>query len=266
MTFLRILFCLGVLILSAGTACAADSNDMPAPDGNDANAVIPRPDHNHPAFNERVEDRHQLVKIAIEGHGIKDPNVLRAMRTVPRHAFVRSVDQRQAYGDFPLPIGYEQTISQPYIVAYMTEKLQLDANAVVLEVGTGSGYQAAVAAEIARAVYTIEIVEPLATSAKKKLAKLGYHNVFVRYGDGYKGWPDKAPFDAIILTAAAEKIPKPLIEQLAIGGRLIMPLGKQDGLQHLALIVKQDDGSIKRRRLLPVRFVPMTGEVQKDSD
>jgi len=185
------------------------------------------------------------------------------MVTVPRHAFVRGNELGRAYGDYPLPIGYGQTISQPYIVAYMTQALRLGANDKVLEVGTGSGYQAAVCAEIAEVVYTIEIVEPLAESAKQRLKELGYHNVFTKAGDGYYGWEENAPFDAIIVTAAAGFVPPPLIKQLKEGGRIIVPVGSPFGNQTLMLITKDRDGKIQSKRLLPVIFVPMTGQVMK---
>jgi protein-L-isoaspartate(D-aspartate) O-methyltransferase len=224
---------------------------------------ILRPLHRHPAYTERVVERARMVDWQIEARSIKDPNVLTAMRVVPRHAFVRSTEERFAYADNPLPIGYDQTISQPYIVAFMTEALKLTRNSKVLEIGTGSGYQAAVCAEIAHAVYTIEIVEELAESAKKRLKELGYRNVFVKAGDGYYGWPEHAPFDAIIGTAAAGRIPEPLIEQLKPGGRMILPYGSPRDLQYLVLITKDKDGKISRKNVMPVRFVPMTGQVQK---
>ena len=207
-----------------------------------------------------------MVSRQIETRAVKDPNVLRAMRIVPRHAFVRSGEQRYAYADHPLPIGYDQTISQPYIVAFMTEALKLDPNSVVFEVGTGSGYQAAVCAEICREVYTIEIVEELAKTAKKRLKELGYPNVFAKAGDAFFGWPEHAPFDAIIGTAAAGRIPEPLIEQLKPGGRMILPYGSPYGFQYLVLITKDKDGNLKSENVMPVRFVPMTGEVQKPED
>jgi len=230
-------------------------------DSNDTKLL--RPDHNQPAFSERVEERKEMVIAQIEARGIIDPNTLRAMQTVPRHAFVRAGDQRYAYFDHPLPIGNDQTISQPYIVAFMTEALRLTPESKVLEIGTGSGYQAAVCAEIAAEVYTIEIVEPLAKSAKELLKKLGYPNVFVRAGDGYFGWPEKAPFDAIIGTAAAGRVPEPLLEQLKPAGRMILPVEGRFGFQYLVLITKDDKGNISRSNVMPVQFVPMTGEVQK---
>lgn len=221
------------------------------------------PDHSHPAFSERVAERQQMVDSQIRRRDVKDPNVLKAMRTVPRHALIPPGQQRYAYADRPLPIGDGQTISQPYIVAFMTEALRLDPNSIVLEIGTGSGYQAAVCAEIARRVYTIEIVESLAQRAAKQLKELGYGNVFVRAGDGYHGWPEEAPFDAIIGTAAADRIPQPLIEQLKRGGRMILPVSDEIGFQYLILITKDEQGQLERRNVMPVRFVPMTGEVQK---
>ena len=266
----------GVWILKSGTEPAAtlasqdkkaDSNQAPA-DVNEQRAredeKIGRPDHNHPAFAERIDERKRMVATQIRARDVKDPNVLRAMWTVPRHAFIPRGQQRYAYADYPLPIGQGQTISQPYIVAFMTDALKIKPDSKVLEIGTGSGYQAAVCAEIAREVYTIEIVEKLAKSAKEQLKKLGYPNVFVKAGDGFFGWPDKGPFDAIIGTAAAKRIPEPLLEQLKPGGRMIIPTGSTYGFQYLVLITKDKYGKIKKSRVMPVRFVPMTGEVQKE--
>jgi len=245
-------------------ALPEDANQPGRADPNDPNDKRPlRPLHKHPAFNERTEERQRMVAGQIQAREVKDPNVLKAMRAVPRHAFIPSNVQRQAYFDYPLPIGEGQTISQPYIVAFMTEALKLDPNSIVLEIGTGSGYQAAVCAEIAREVYTIEIVPELAKSAAKQLKKLGYGNVFVRAGDGYFGWPEKAPFDAIIGTAAAGRIPPPLLDQLKPGGRLILPLRGSLGYEYLELVSKDKKGHVQRKKVMPVRFVPMTGEVQK---
>ncbi|MGD8499414.1 MAG: protein-L-isoaspartate(D-aspartate) O-methyltransferase [Phycisphaerales bacterium] len=236
-------------------------------DPNDPNDKRPlRPAHKHPAFVERVKERARMVSWQISGRAIEDPNVLTAMRVVPRHVFVRPTEQHQAYADHPLPIGLGQTISQPYIVAFMTEALELKRNSKVLEIGTGSGYQAAVCAEIAKEVYTIEIVEELAKTAKKRLKELGYPNVFVKAGDGYFGWPEHAPFDAIIGTAAAGRVPKPLIEQLKPGGRMILPYGTPLGFQHLVLITKDKKGDLHKENVMPVRFVPMTGEVEKPEE
>ncbi len=236
----------------------ADANQVPA----DANA---RPDHNHPAFGERIEERERMVAEQIQGFGrdISDSNVLASLRMVPRHAFVRPGDLRRAYADQPLQIGLGQTISQPYIVAYMTEALKLGADYKVLEIGTGSGYQAAVCAEIAREVYTIEIIEELAESAKERLRKLGYMNVSVKAADGYFGWAEYGPFDTIIVTCAAGFVPPPLIEQLKPDGRMILPMGSPFGAQTLVLVTKEDKGSVLSRSLLPVRFVPMLGRVEE---
>ncbi len=203
--------------------------------------------------------RARMVQQQLEARGIRDPRVLAAMGKVPRHEFVSAWYQSQAYDDHPLPIGEQQTISQPYVVAYMTEELKLTGGEHVLEVGTGSGYQAAVLAEICRDVYTIEIIEPLAARARATLERLGYRTVHVRAGDGYRGWPEAAPFDAIIVTAAPDHVPQPLIDQLKIGGRMIVPVGEAD--QALIRLTKTADG-VQEERLLPVRFVPMTGEAQ----
>ena len=195
------------------------------------------------------------------GRDIRDPEVLRVMAAVPRHEFVPESERAHAYEDRPLPIGHEQTISQPYIVAFMTEQLAPKASDRVLEVGTGSGYQAAVLAMLVAEVYTIEIVEPLARSAESTLKRLKYDNVFVRAGDGYRGWPEAAPFDAIIVTCAPDHVPQPLVDQLRDGGRMIIPVD-EDGLQSLVLLEKQGE-KVVRTAVLPVRFVPMTGEAEK---
>jgi protein-L-isoaspartate(D-aspartate) O-methyltransferase len=217
----------------------------------------------HPAFHELVEQRAEMVRWQIEARQVHDPNVLQAMRTVPRHAFVPAEQLPYAYADHPLPIGQGQTISQPYIVAFMTEALKLSRDSVVLEIGTGSGYQAAVAAEIAKAVYTIEIVEPLARSAAELLGDLGYTNVHVQAGDGYYGWPEKGPFDAIIGTAAAQRIPPPLVEQLKNSGRMILPVAGELGFQYLILLTKNERGELHQEKLMPVLFVPMTGDLER---
>lgn len=193
-----------------------------------------------------------------ERQAVKDEAVLKAMRTVPRHRFVPERQVDRAYGDFPLPIGYGQTISQPYIVALMTELLKPKADGIALEIGTGSGYQAAILAQVVKKVYTIEIVKPLADSAAQRVADLGYANIETKHGDGYFGWPEHGPFDAIIVTAAASHIPPPLIEQLKPGGRMVIPVGSPFGNQYLFLIEKAKDGSVTQRNVLPVRFVPLT--------
>jgi protein-L-isoaspartate(D-aspartate) O-methyltransferase len=206
---------------------------------------------------DRAAERARMVDTQIRGRGVTDARVLAAMRTVPRHAFVPAEQQARAYDDTPLPIGFGQTISQPYIVAFMTETLEPKASDRVLEIGTGSGYQAAVLAELVREVYTIEIVEGLAESAKAALQARGYKNVHARRGNGYLGWPEAAPFTKIIVTAAPEQIPAALIEQLAVGGLMVVPVGRQDFMgQQLTLIRKTAKGVVSRE-ILPVRFVPM---------
>ena len=202
-----------------------------------------------------VKKRLQMVDNQIKERGIADPEVLRAMSTVPRHLFVPDYLRRQAYTDGPLPIGHGQTISQPYIVAFMTEILHVKPQHRVLEIGTGSGYQAAVLAELTDRVYTMEIIPELADTADKRLKETGYSSVNVRQGDGYHGWPDAAPFDAIVVTAAAEFIPPPLLQQLKEGGRMIIPVGSPFYVQHL-MLVEKNQGTITTRSLMPVRFVP----------
>jgi len=204
--------------------------------------------------------RAAMVEKQIVKRGVTDSLVLAAMRKVPRHEFVPESYRGYSYADEPLPIGEGQTISQPYIVALMTETLKLNRDSKVLEVGTGSGYQAAVLAEVAASVYTIEIVESLCREATVTLASLGYKNVHVRCGDGYRGWPEEAPFDAIIVTAAPDHIPQPLVDQLKPGGKMSIPVG--DVYQELMLITKTESGVVEQS-ILPVRFVPMTGEAEK---
>ncbi len=208
------------------------------------------------------EERDRMVRegIASPGAGIQgvtDARVLRAMRSVPRHEFVPEKLRRLAYVNRPLPIGHGQTISQPYVVARMTELLELEPGEKVLEVGTGSGYQAAVLAELTDAVYSIEIVGELARTARQRLRRLGYDSVTVRHGDGYEGWPGEAPFDAVIVTAAPERVPDALVEQLARGGRMVLPVGPQGGRQVLTVVRKTADGTVEREEVSVVRFVPM---------
>ena len=205
--------------------------------------------------------RQKMIKTQLADRGIRDPRVLDAMRAVPRHELVPEGVKAQAYEDGPLPIGHGQTISQPYIVAFMSEQLAAQPNHRVLEIGTGSGYQAAVLARLVAEVYSIEIIEPLATRARADLARLGYKNVHVRTGDGYQGWPEKAPFDAIIVTCAPDHVPEPLINQLKEGGRMIIPVG-EFGDQSLYMLEKRG-GKIEKRSVLQVRFVPMTGKSER---
>ena len=201
--------------------------------------------------------RRRMVEEQLKGRDIRDERVLDAMRRVPRHLFVPSEVRDQAYGDHPLPIGHAQTISQPYIVAFMTEALDVQPTHKVLEIGTGSGYQAAVLAELAREVYSIEIIEPLGTAASKTLLELGYKNIHTRIGNGYMGWPEAAPFDRIMVTAAPPEVPPALVEQLALDGVIAIPVGT--GIQELQVLRRTKDG-LKLLKTLPVRFVPMTGK------
>ena len=209
---------------------------------------------------DRSGEQERMVDMQIRARGIRDPRVLEAMRTVPRHRFVPPALQDQAYADTPLPIGSEQTISQPYIVAYMTEALGLPPDAVVLEIGTGSGYQAAVLAAVAREVYSIEIVPELAARSAQVLAELGYDNVHLHTGDGYQGWPEAAPFDGIIVTAAPDHVPPALVDQLAVGARLVIPVGRF--AQDMRIVTRTAAGAVSETTI-PVRFVPMTGEAEQ---
>jgi protein-L-isoaspartate(D-aspartate) O-methyltransferase len=209
------------------------------------------------AVDPYAAQRDLMVRTQIEDRGVRDPQVLRVLRSVPRHLFMPEPVRTLAYEDRPVPIGYGQTISQPYIVGFMTELLALSRNHKVLEIGTGSGYQAAVLSALCRQVFSIEIVPELARSASATLKKLGYENVTVRLGDGYQGWPEQAPFDRIILTAAPPQIPQALLDQLAPGGKLVAPVGGSLLAQELVVVDKALDGRLKQRSVLPVRFVPM---------
>ena len=209
------------------------------------------------AMVETIEAHARYAPEAVRDAKI-DPAVLQVMRTVPRHEFVPAEERRLAYEDMPVPIGYGQTISQPFIVALMTDLLDLKLGATVLEIGTGSGYQAAVLSPLAERVFTVEIVPELGASARAVLQRLGYGNVETKVGDGYYGWPEAAPFDGIVVTAAASQIPPPLIEQLKPGGRMVIPIGGAFAAQHLMLVEKLPDGGITTRQLLPVAFVPFT--------
>jgi protein-L-isoaspartate(D-aspartate) O-methyltransferase len=204
--------------------------------------------------------RRAMVADQVRARGVDDPAILAALGEVPRHLFIPALERAEAYADHPLPIGHGQTISQPYVVALMSDLLQVEPGSKVLEIGTGSGYQAAVLSRLGAQVFTIEIVPPLADQARRTLADLGYEGVRCRTGDGYRGWPEEAPFDAIVLTAAPPRVPTPLLEQLKVGGRMVLPLGQ--GFQDLIVLTKTADGRTTTQKVIPVRFVPMTGEAQ----
>jgi len=215
------------------------------------------PQKPEPSGDGRASERRLMVEQQMRARGIRSEAVLAALERVPRHEFVPRELRDRAYGDHPLPIGLGQTISQPAIVAYMTEAAEVAANEKVLEVGTGSGYQAAVLAELAKEVYTIEIIPELAASARQTLNALGYRNVFVREGNGYLGWPEQAPFDAIVVTAAPDEVPPALVAQLALNGKMVIPVGTTS--QEMLIITRTPQGLVERRTI-PVRFVPMTGK------
>src|SRR5438034_2493386 len=217
--------------------------------------------HSPTSTSEFAAQRQRMVEQQLKPRGIKDERVLAAMAKVLREEFIPLDARADAYEDGPLPIGYDQTISQPYIVAFMTEQLRPKRSDRVLEIGSGSGYQAAILGELVAEVYTIEIVEPLAKGAEATLQRLGYNNVHIKVGDGYKGWPEEAPFDAIIVTCAPEKVPQPLVDQLKDGGRMVIPVGERFA-QQLYLLEKKN-GQLKESITLPVRFVPMLREPQK---
>jgi len=225
--------------------------------------VLCAPEPSGQADDAYAEARRRMVEEQLASRDITDKRVLEAMRRVPRHLFVPAPLRPQAYADYPLPIGEGQTISQPYIVALMTQVLELEGGEKVLEVGTGSGYQAAVLAELGARVFSIEINPVLASAASRTLDELGCENVRVKAGDGFFGWPQEAPFDAVIVTAAPEKLPPRLFEQLKEGGRLVIPLGRESFLQVLTLFTKKN-GKPVSREILDVRFVPMTGEIRKE--
>lgn len=246
----------GVLCRPGGGMPAA----LLAGDGAAASAPVSgpasRPTWKRPRFTERQAERAAMARV-IRAYGMRDEAVTAAMLAVPRHEFVTDDLARRAYDDTPLPIGYGQTISQPYIVAEMTRQLRLDANSRVLEIGTGSGYQAAVLTELTPHVWTMEIVKPLAEAAAARLKRLGYATVQVRHGDGFHGWADKGPFDGIIVTCAAGQVPPPLIRQLKPGGRMMIPVGGVYAVQSLMLVEKRADGTVRSRSLMDVRFVPL---------
>lgn len=206
----------------------------------------------------RIESSVELTRFYIDKSNLDD-RVITSMLNVPRHEFVPAGQRAYAYENRPLPIGYGQTISQPYIVALMTDLLEVDKESKILEVGTGSGYQAAVAAQLVKTVYTIEIIEPLAAQAAARFKKLGYENIISKTGDGYYGWSEHGPFEAIIVTAAASHVPPPLVRQLKHGGRMVIPVGSRFQTQQLLLVTKDNQGAVRTRQILPVRFVPLTG-------
>ena len=230
---------LGLLVALVLAACTV---------GRDVGAPVQRDE-------ELARQRRDMVATQLRSRGIRDARVLDAMSRVPRHRFVLEQDVSVAYGDHPIPIGLGQTISQPYIVAFMTEALAIAPGHKVLEIGTGSGYQAAILGELAREVYTVEIVPELADRGKRVLTELGYKNVHVRAGDGYDGWPEHAPFDSVIVTAAPDHVPQPLVDQLKVGGRLVVPVGRDT--QELLVFTRTADG-LREESRLPVRFVPLT--------
>ena len=255
----------GVAILSLLTGCAPQAQPTEPAAGPAATPVTPTvaatnsPSPPAQEGDDWLEERMKMVDTQIRRRGVTDQEVLAAMESVPRHEFVPDHLKGQAYADHPLPIGYGQTISQPYIVALMTELLQLKHTDRVLEIGTGSGYQAAILGQIVAEVYTVEIVEPLAIEARERLKRLGYTNVHTLHADGYYGWQEHAPYDAIIVTAAPDHIPQPLVQQLKDGGQLVIPVGPPGGYQTLWQITKEGD-QIKKRNVTGVLFVPLTGQ------
>ena len=244
--FIFIASCL-IIVVSFVIRLVFDKDTVTAMGG--LNAVIDEDTFTH--------QRKRMVEEQIAYRGVTDKGVLEAMQTVPRHLFIPEENRLYSYYDQPVPIGYGQTISQPYIVAFMTELLKLGKEDVALEVGTGSGYQAVVLSKLVKQVYTIEIIEELGKEASKRLKTMGYNNVEVKVGDGYKGWPEHAPFDAIIVTAAAKYIPQPLVDQLKPGGRMVIPVGGVYEVQDLMLITKDASSKVVKESIIPVRFVPL---------
>jgi len=242
--------------------------ELPGPAVPPAEEAQP-PEWQPPRFEERRDERLRMVRDQVASRpepyspSVQDERVLEAMRQVPRHLFVPSHLEDRAYWDQPLPIGSGQTISQPYIVAIMTEQLELEHGERVLEIGTGSGYQAAVLCELTPHVYTVEILQNLGQEARERLQRLGYDIVHVKVADGYYGWEEQGPFDGIIVTCAAGHVPPPLLKQLKIGGRMVVPVGGPYEVQRLMILSKSEDGQIHSRELMPVRFVPMTGRAQQ---
>ena len=244
---------LPALFAAATAAASLAAGGCRAPEPGKA-AVTPAPEQPDAA-------RAKMVETQIVARGVRNPRVLDAMRSVPRHLFVDDAQRGHAYEDGPLPIGGRQTISQPYIVALMSELLDLTPNERVLEIGTGSGYQSAVLSRLAGHVYSIEIIPELAKQSAERLTRLGFVNITVKEGDGYRGWPEFAPFDGIIVTAAPERIPQPLLDQLAPNGRMVIPVG--GFFQELKVFKKDANGRVTEQDIIPVRFVPMTGEIEK---
>jgi protein-L-isoaspartate(D-aspartate) O-methyltransferase len=257
---LRVGAALAVTLLLQACLGTAES---PAPSGTPTNPPVAEESTLIPTLPPATEtvyaqQREQMVQQGVIGWGIEDERVIEAMRNTPRHEFVPTDYLHQAYENHPLPIGYGQTISQPYIVALMTQELDLESGDVVLEIGTGSGYQAAVLAELDLEVYTMEIIEPLANAAEARLERLGYGNIEAMHADGYNGWEEHAPYDAIIVTAAPDHVPQPLLVQLKIGGVMVIPVGPVGGYQELWRIMRVDESSFSRESLGGVRFVPLT--------
>jgi protein-L-isoaspartate(D-aspartate) O-methyltransferase len=250
---------IGVTIMAFWSNLFRDAVDSALPPDTRQEALAPR--HEDDPF---AAARQRMVDEQLRGRDITDPNVLKAMGRVARDRFAPTEMQSRAYEDHPLPIGLGQTISQPYIVALMTQLARPTPPSRALEIGVGSGYQTAILAELCKEVYGVEILRPLADGARERLAALGYRNVTIRCGDGYRGWPEHAPFDVILVTAAPDHVPQPLLEQLAPGGRLVIPVGR--GFQELLLIEKRADGSLNRRSVAPVQFVPMTGEAERGEE
>lgn len=250
-------------IAAASFLALAGCHPPGQPTSRPALTSTPASSSTHPRSTDFGDARRQMVQTQLAERDITDPRVLQAMRDVPRHWFVPEPQQLDAYKDRPLPIGHDQTISQPYIVALMTQLLAVRPGEKVLEIGTGSGYQAAVLSEFTADVYTIEIVEPLARRTIELFRQKGYANVHARIGDGFRGWPEAAPFDAIIVTCAAPEPPKPLVDQLKVGGRMVIPVDSTGYGQDLVVLTKRADGKLDRRVVAPVIFVPMTGEAAK---
>lgn len=255
---LRYLATLGLSLLLAATASAEapEAELLLQSEAGEQRVALPEFEEDDAMADRRSE----MVNTQIAAREVSDQRVLDALLRVPRHEFVPENRRNRAYEDSPLPIGHGQTISQPYIVALMTEQLQLEEDDRVLEIGAGSGYQAAILAELVREVVTIEIVEPLARQSAALFEELGYRNITALFGDGYYGWEESAPYDAIIVTAAATHIPPPLVAQLKPGGRMVIPVGETAWTQNLLLVEKDDEGEIRTENLMPVRFVPLTGE------